>query len=114
MKSGLLKYNAWFYRNVIPKYWKTTGIDGTAWENENKVRGKLDLNLESVIGIVITLEIAKGKLMYGRGICKNPKRYPSKSFRLKFIPNQSDLFGNLFPRQSELIRVNPKKVFNLV
>ena len=39
---------------------------------------------------------------------------PSKSFGLKFIPNQSDLFRNLFPRQSELIRVNPKKVFNLV
>ena len=40
--------------------------------------------------------------------------YPCKSFGLKFIPNQSDLFRNLFPRQSELIRVNPKKVFNLV
>ena len=40
--------------------------------------------------------------------------YPSKSFGLKFIPNQSDLFRNLFPRQSELIRVNPKKLFNLV
>ena len=39
---------------------------------------------------------------------------PSKSFGLKFIPNQSDLFRNLFPRQSELIRVNQKKVFNLV
>ena len=39
---------------------------------------------------------------------------PGKSFGLKFIPNQSDLFRNLFPRQSELIRVNPKKVFNLV
>ena len=38
---------------------------------------------------------------------------PGKSFGLKFIPNQSDLFRNLFPRQSELIRVNPKKVFNL-
>ena len=33
--------------------------------------------------------------------------YPGKSFGLKFIPNQSDLFRNLFPRQSELIRVNP-------
>ena len=43
-----------------------------------------------------------------RGLC------PGKSFGLKFIPNQSDLFRNLFPRQSELIRVNPKKVFNLV
>ena len=40
--------------------------------------------------------------------------YPGKSFGLKFIPNQSDLFRNLFPRQSELIRVNPKKVFNLI
>ena len=40
--------------------------------------------------------------------------HPGKSFGLKFIPNQSDLFRNLFPRQSELIRVNPRKVFNLV
>ena len=40
--------------------------------------------------------------------------YPGKSFGLKFIPNQSDLFRNLFPRQSELIRINSKKVFNLV
>ena len=40
--------------------------------------------------------------------------FPGKSFGLKFIPNQSDLFRNLYPRQSELIRVNPKKVFNLV
>ena len=40
--------------------------------------------------------------------------HPGKSFGLKFIPNQSDLFRNLFPRQSELIRVNPKKIFNLV
>ena len=37
---------------------------------------------------------------------------PDKSFGLKFIPNQSHLFRNLFPRQSELIRVNPRKVFN--
>ena len=46
-----------------------------------------------------------------------PKRCwtcPGKSFGLKFIPNQSDFFRNLFPRQSELIRVNPKKVFNLI
>ena len=41
-------------------------------------------------------------------------RIPGKSFGLKFIANQSDLFRNLFQRQSELIRVNPKKVFNLV
>ena len=40
--------------------------------------------------------------------------YPVKGFGLKFIPNQSDLFRNLFPRQSELIRVIAKKVFNLV
>ena len=39
---------------------------------------------------------------------------PGKSFGLKFIPNQSDLFRNPFPRRSERIRVNPKKVFNLV
>ena len=41
----------------------------------NKSIGKLDLNLENVIGIVITLEIAKGKLIYERGKCKNPERY---------------------------------------
>ena len=34
---------------------------------------KMDLNLENVIGIVVTLEIAKGELLYGRGICKNPE-----------------------------------------
>ena len=34
------------------------------------------------------------------------------SFRTNQI--YSDSFRNLFPRQSELIRVNPKKVFNLV
>ena len=39
--------------------------------HENKQRGKLDLNLENVIGSVITLEIAKGELTYGRDICKN-------------------------------------------
>ena len=44
----------------------------------------------------------------------NNRECPGKSFGLKFIPNQSDLFRNVFPRQSELIRVNPKKVFNLV
>ena len=41
----------------------------------NKPRGKLDLNLENVIGSVITLEFAKGELMYGRNICKNPEGY---------------------------------------
>ena len=40
--------------------------------------------------------------------------YPGKSFGLKFITNQSDLFRNLFLPPSELIRVNPKKVFNPV
>ena len=43
--------------------------------------------------------------------------YLGKSFGLKFIPRQSDSFDsfrNLFPRQSELIRINPKKVVNLV
>ena len=34
------------------------------------------------------------------------------SFRANQI--HSDSFRNLFPRQSELIRINPKKVFNLV
>ena len=34
------------------------------------------------------------------------------SFRTNQI--HSDSFRNLFPRQSELIRVNPKKLFNLV
>ena len=33
---------------------------------------------------------------------------------MKFIPNQSDLFWNLYPSQSKFIRVNPKKVFNFV
>ena len=33
----------------------------------------MNLNLESVIGIVITLKVAKEKLMYGKGIRKNPK-----------------------------------------
>ena len=37
-----------------------------------------------------------------------------ESFGLKFIPNQSDLFRNLYPSQSKFIRVNPKKVFVLV
>ena len=41
----------------------------------NKPRGKLDLNLENVIGNVITLEIAKRELMYGWDICKNPEGY---------------------------------------
>ena len=44
--------------------------------------------------------------------------YPGKSFGLKFIPRQSVssrfIPKSLFPRQSELIRINPKKVFNLV
>ena len=35
-----------------------------------------------------------------------------KSFGLTFIPNQSDLFRNLYPSQPELIRVNPEKLFN--
>ena len=42
---------------------------------------------------------------------------PGKRFGLKFIPNQSDSFRFIpksVSRQSELIRVNPKKVFNLV
>ena len=45
------------------------------------------------------------------------RRIPGKSFGLKFIPNHSvfpDSFQNLYPRQSEIIRFNPKKVFNLV
>ena len=41
--------------------------------HENKPRAKLNLNLENVIESVITLEIAKGELMYGRDICKNPE-----------------------------------------
>ena len=43
--------------------------------HRNKPRGKLDFNLENVIGSVITLGIAKGELMYGRDICKNPEGY---------------------------------------
>ena len=41
-------------------------------------------------------------------------KYPGKSVGMKFIPNRSDLFRNLYPSQSEPIRVNPKKMFNLV
>ena len=47
-------------------------------------------------------------------INKKPKRFPGNSFGLKFIPNQSDLFRFISKSVSELIRVNPKKVFNLV
>ena len=46
--------------------------------------------------------------------CAGILQHPGKSFGWKFIPNQSGLFRNLFPRQSKLIRVNTKKVFNLV
>ena len=46
---------------------------GTAWENGKKPKGKFNLK-ESVIVIVITSEIAKGNLIYGRGICKTPER----------------------------------------
>ena len=35
---------------------------------------------------------------------------PTKSFGLKFFPNHYDLFLNLYPSQSESIRVNPKKI----
>ena len=66
---------SWFtgiaYLNIIPKYWKTTGKDGTLWEDGNKPRGKIEL--KNVVGIVITLETLKEELMYGRGICKNPE-----------------------------------------
>ena len=51
------------------------GIDATAWENGNKPREKLDLNLESLIGVKITLKVAKEELMYGKGIRKNPEGY---------------------------------------
>ena len=43
--------------------------------------------------------------------------HPGKTFGLKFIPNQSDLFrfiSKSIPSQFELIWVNPKKNFNLV
>ena len=39
---------------------------------------------------------------------------PGKSFGLKFIPNQSYLIRFIPKVISELIRVNPKKVFNLI
>ena len=51
-----MEYNAWYHWNIIPKYWNITRIDDTAWEDGNKSREKLDLNLESVIGIVINFE----------------------------------------------------------
>ena len=34
----------------------------------------LILNLESIIGIVITFEIAKGGLMYGRVVCVQTRK----------------------------------------
>ena len=40
--NSILEYNT-------EKYWKTTGVDGTAWADGNKPKGKLVLNLESVI-----------------------------------------------------------------
>ena len=43
---------------------------------------------------------------------RHERSNPGKSFR--WIPNQSDSFRNLYPSQSEFIRVNSKKVFNLV
>ena len=57
------------------EYWKTTRIDGTAWEDGNEPRGKLYLKFNNLIGIVITLEISKGELLYGKGTCKNPEEY---------------------------------------
>ena len=41
----------------------------------NKPRGKLDSNLENVIGNVIAFEMARGELMYRRNRCKNPEGY---------------------------------------
>ena len=52
------------YWNLILEDWTSTGIDGTGWEDENKPRGKLDLTLENVIGILITLEIAEGEFHF--------------------------------------------------
>ena len=44
--------------------------------HRNKPRGKLGLNLENVIGSVITLKIARGELlMYGRDIYENVEGY---------------------------------------
>ena len=91
----LLEYNT--------KVLGTIGIDGTAWENGNKPRGKLDSNLDSVIGIVITLEIAKGKLMYGRGICKNREGYTrNKTYYYTRDSLQRDSFQRTFPYTSAL------------
>ena len=55
--------------------WKTTGKYEKAWGDGNKPRGKLDVSLENVIGIIIILKITKGELMYGTGICSNLERY---------------------------------------
>ena len=49
-------------------------------EQHRKIHGnkpgiKLDLNLENVNRSVITFEMARGELMYGRNICKNPEGY---------------------------------------
>ena len=66
-----------------------------------------------IVAMYYMLEF-KTFLVLWRTKSKKSNFNPGKSFGLKFIPNQSDLFRNLFPRQSELIRVNPKKVFYLV
>ena len=64
------------YNTKIQKYWKSTGMDGTVWEDSwKKPRRKLNSNLENVIVRVITLEIAKGELIYGKDICKNTEGY---------------------------------------
>ena len=52
------------YWNLILEDWTSTGIDRTGWEDENKPSGKLDLTLENVIAILITLEIAEGEFHF--------------------------------------------------
>ena len=73
---SILEYNSWYYWNIMPKY-DNTGSRPEEMEQYGKIheklRRELDLNLENVIGRVITLEIAERKLMYRRDICKNPE-----------------------------------------
>ena len=48
----------------------------------------MDLNLKSVIGIVITLEIAKRELIYGRIIYKNREGYKWNETYLVILENE--------------------------
>ena len=75
-----------------------------------------------ILGRAMFLHCAFCDQKLGIKLCRAGKKHcfffrggsPGKSFGLKFIPNQSDLFRNLYPSQSEVTRVNLIKVSNLV